>query len=68
MNNEAKVHEKYPTAISVHTQGWNPKSEKYESHYRIWPTSNFFETRVMGFGSTREEAWEDAVKELKTGK
>lgn len=58
-NSESIVRRKYPNAIVVKTfaQGL--------SHYRIWPTSGFFETRCIGRGDTPELAWQDAMSKLK---
>ena len=50
----------YPNSCAVHTIAQT-------RHYRIWPTSHPFETRVVGRGSTEGAAWRDAYHRIVSG-
>jgi hypothetical protein len=54
MTPESIVRKKYPTACCVFTLTW------LCDEYRIWPTNNPFEVRVLGRGATKDQAWKDA--------
>jgi hypothetical protein len=57
----AAVKQVFPGACAVYTVAST-------AHYRIWPTSDFFETRVIGKGRTEGGAWKNAFDTLEKSK
>lgn len=59
------VRDKSPYSICVSTYARaQPDKGIKESHFRIWPTGDMFETRYIGIGNSEKEAWEDALNNL----